>query len=30
MRFIFLTLAGIALAGIVLARVWGIGPGRRA
>ena len=29
-RFIFLTLASIVLAGIVLARVWGIGPGRRA
>jgi signal peptidase I len=29
-RFVFLTLASILLAGLVLARVWGIGPGRRA
>jgi signal peptidase I len=29
-RFAFLTLAGMMLAGLVLARVWGIGPGRRA
>jgi signal peptidase len=27
-RFIFLTLASVLLAGLVLARVWGIGPGR--
>jgi signal peptidase I len=29
-RFIFLTLASIVLAAIFLARVWGIGPGKRA
>jgi signal peptidase I len=29
-RFVFLTLASVLLAGLVLARVWGIGPGRRA
>jgi signal peptidase I len=29
-RFLFLTLASMLLAGLVLARVWGIGPGRRA
>jgi signal peptidase len=27
-RFIFLTLASVLLAGLLLARVWGIGPGR--
>ena len=27
-RFVFLTLASVLLAGLVLARVWGIGPGR--
>ena len=27
-RFLFLTLASVLLAGLVLARVWGIGPGR--
>lgn len=29
-RFLFLTLSSVLLAGLVLARVWGIGPGRRA
>jgi signal peptidase I len=29
-RFVFLTLASVLLAGLVLARVWGIGPGRTA
>lgn len=29
-RFILLTLASVLLAGLVLARVWGVGPGRRA
>jgi signal peptidase I len=29
-RFVCLTLASVLLAGLVLARVWGIGPGRQA
>jgi signal peptidase I len=29
-RFVFLTLASVLLAGLILARVWGIGAGRRA